>query len=380
MPPATEVVSGLVLDGRYRIGEAIGHGGMATVYRAWDAAVGREVALKLFPPAPNPDEALRYEAEIGVLAQLSHPNLVALYDAGSSPAANHVPHPFIVMELVAGPTLADLLADGPLPADRVARIGQQLAEALAHVHGALVVHRDVKPANVLLVDGAETEVPGRTVVKLADFGIARLIDADRLTLTGTTMGTAAYLSPEQANGGPVGPPTDVYALGLVLLECLTGQKAFTGTVAEVAAARLTTDPPIPEEIGAAWAALLHEMTRRDPAERITLPDAAARLGALGDVTATAELPTPPQPTRRLGAGTAQVGMAEVTAARVDVRGGRAPARGRLAGLLLTAVVVALTGAAVLLPTAREGTEVPPPVPVDGPLGTALEDLLRSVQP
>src|SRR5665647_2362775 len=132
------------------------------------------------------------------------------------------------MEFVAGPTLAALLKAGPLPTRTTSAIGRQLAEALVAVHDGHVIHRDVKPANVLLVDAAET--PGGELspprVKLADFGIARVIDAARLTLTGLTMGTATYLSPEQAAGAAVGPPSDVYSLGLVLLECLSGHKAF----------------------------------------------------------------------------------------------------------------------------------------------------------
>ena len=386
MPPATDPAVGLLLDDRYRLDEAIGQGGMATVYRAWDTTLGRDVALKLFPPAPDEDDALRFTAEVGFLAQLTHPNLVALYDGASAPAGNQTPRSYIVMELVAGPTLADLLAEGPLPADRVTRIGHQLADALAYVHAAQVVHRDVKPANVLGVYDAPDGDATRTAVKLADFGIARLISADRVTRTGTTLGTATYLSPEQAAGEAVGPPTDVYALGLVLLECLTGQKAFTGTFAEVAAARLTTAPPIPDEVGAAWGDLLRDMTRRDPAERVTMVDAAARLSLLNDEagTHTVELGTLPQ-TRRLpnvpgsdadpgprpGGGVAEAGVGSR----------RGLARRRLVGLVLVGVVAAaLAFAWFLRPTAAEETEAPTPVPIDGPLGVALDELLRSVHP
>jgi serine/threonine protein kinase len=381
------VAVGLVLDGRYRLDKAIGHGGMATVYRAWDTTLGRDVALKLFPPAPDADDALRFDAEIGFLAQLSHPNLVALYDGASAPVGNHLPRSYIVMELVAGPTLADLLAGGPLPAGRVTRIGHQLADALAYVHAAQVVHRDVKPANVLGVHDAPDGDATRTAVKLADFGIARLISADRVTATGTTLGTATYLSPEQAAGEAVGPPTDVYALGLVLLECLTGRKAFTGTFAEVAAARLTTAPPIPDEVGAAWGGLLRDMTRRDPAERVTMADAAARLSLLDDAegSVTVELGTSPQATRRIpivpgiiadpgpGAG----GGAAGAGAGV----GRGLTRWRPVALVLAGVLAAVLALAWFLgPTAAEETEAPTSVPIDGPLGAALDDLVRSVQP
>jgi eukaryotic-like serine/threonine-protein kinase len=287
-PGPVDVAHGVVLDGRYRIEDVVGQGGMATVYRAHDEALGRDVAIKLFPPTPDSDEVLRHQAEIRVLSQMNHPGLVALHDAGSAYAGGPLQQTYIVMELVPGPTLADLLATGPLTRTHTARIGRQLAEAIATVHAADVVHRDIKPANILLVERASAvrEAPDAAlttgpIVKLADFGIARFADGARLTMTGTTLGTATYLSPEQATGAPVGPATDVYALGLVLLECLTGRKAFTGTVAEVAAARLTTDPPIPPELSAQWRSLLEGMTSRDPDSRLTMVEAARRLGALG---------------------------------------------------------------------------------------------------
>ena len=205
-----------------------------------------------------------------------------LLDAGTGFAGGPAPQTYIVMEFVAGPTLAALLQVGPLPKRTTAVIGRQLAEALMAVHDGQVIHRDVKPANVLLVDMAETPggEPSPPRVKLADFGIARVIDAARLTLTGLTMGTATYLSPEQAVGSAVGPPSDVYSLGLVLLECLTGHKAFNGSIMEVAAARLTTAPSIPADLGSEWAHLLTAMTRREPAERISTAEAASLLGAL----------------------------------------------------------------------------------------------------
>ncbi|EYR61870.1 hypothetical protein N866_14835, partial [Actinotalea ferrariae CF5-4] len=286
-----DVAHGVVLDGRYRIEDVVGQGGMATVYRAHDEVLGRDVAVKLFPPTPDSDEVLRHQAEIRVLSQMNHPGLVALHDAGSAYAGGPLQQTYIVMELVPGPTLADLLATGPLAARHTARIGRQLAEAIATVHAADVVHRDIKPANILLVERASAirEDPDAAlttgpIVKLADFGIARFADGARLTMTGTTLGTATYLSPEQATGAGAGPATDVYALGLVLLECLTGRKAFTGTVAEVAAARLTTDPPIPADVDPGWAALLRGMTAREPSARLTMVEAARQLGALGGGT------------------------------------------------------------------------------------------------
>ncbi|WP_308121630.1 serine/threonine-protein kinase [Actinotalea ferrariae] len=294
---------GVLLDDRYRLEDVLGQGGMATVYRAHDLVLDRDVAVKLFPPvADDADDLLRHRSEMRVLAQLSHPGLVTLHDAGAAFTGGPMRQTYLVMELVDGPTLADRLTEGPLSPRHTARLGRQVAEALAVVHAADVVHRDVKPANVLLVDrdrlaAAAAEDPAAAVttgpiVKLADFGIARLADGARLTVTGTTLGTATYLSPEQAAGSPVGPPTDVYALGLVLLECLTGRKAFTGTVVEVAAARLNSAPPIPTEFGPEWVVVLQGMTRMRPEERLTASEAANRLAALAeDGVTTGEVPT-----------------------------------------------------------------------------------------
>ncbi|WP_246169487.1 serine/threonine-protein kinase [Actinotalea subterranea] len=301
--PQADMVRGVLLDDRYRLEDVLGQGGMATVYRAHDTVLGRDVAIKLFPPvAEHAEDVLRHQAEIRVLGQLSHPGLVTLHDAGSAHVGGPLRQTYLVMELVHGPTLADRLHEGPLSSRHAARVGRQMAEALATVHAAGVVHRDVKPANVLLVDRDGTQerasedpalaLTTGPVVKIADFGIALLADGARLTVTGTTLGTATYLSPEQAAGGVVGPATDVYALGLVLLECLTGRKAFTGTVVEVAAARLTTSPQVPTAFGAAWAEVLSAMTRRRPEERPPAAEVAAHLAAILDAPVPAgDVPT-----------------------------------------------------------------------------------------
>ena len=220
------------VGGRYRLEQLVGRGGSAEVWAAEDEALGRRVALKLVT-ATGGEDAGRVGDEARLLARLSHPGLVPVYDAGTDEAGR----PWVVMELVLGETLADAVARGPLSPERTAEVGRVLAEALAHVHGEGLVHRDVKPANVLL--GRD----GR--VRLTDFGIARLVDAARVTSTGMMVGTASYLAPEQVAGEPVGPPADVYALGLVLLECLTGQREYAGSTVEVALARLQRPPQVP---------------------------------------------------------------------------------------------------------------------------------------
>ena len=259
-----------IVAGRYRVDTLIGRGGMAAVYRAQDMSLGRTVALKLFAATGESDkDEGRKTSEIRLLASLKHHALVTLYDASDGSALDGEPA-FMAMELVEGPTLSQLLDAGPLDRREVARMGVDLAEALHVVHAAGIVHRDLKPSNVLL---EESTSPDRTFrVKLADFGIAYVVDSTRLTLPGTLVGTAAYLSPEQAKGEPPTPASDVYSLGLVLLEALTGLRAFPGSMIEAATARLLRDPVVPESVGADWAALLVAMTNRDPEQR---PDALA---------------------------------------------------------------------------------------------------------
>ena len=206
------------LGGRYRLGERLGRGGMADVLVAHDELLDRRVAVKVLRDSPDSEtNRRRFVSEARILGRLSHPGLVTVLDAGMSDEA-----PYLVMELLPGGTLADLIDRGAQPVDRVAGLGAQVAAALAAVHGAGVIHRDVKPSNVLL------DAEGRA--RLADFGIARLVgDTVRATRTGHTVGTTAYLAPEQAAGEDIATAADVYSLGLVLIELLTGTPAFTGT-------------------------------------------------------------------------------------------------------------------------------------------------------
>ena len=276
-----------VVAGRYRVGTLIGRGGMAAVYRAQDLSLGRTVALKLFAAAgeSEKDEG-RKTSEIRLLASLKHHALVTLYDASDGSALDGEPA-FMAMELVEGPTLSQLLDAGPLDRREVARMGADLAEALHVVHAAGIVHRDLKPSNVLLEDS--TSPDRRFRVKLADFGIAYVVDSTRLTMPGTLVGTAAYLSPEQAKGEPPTPASDVYSLGLVLLESLTGERAFPGSMIEAATARLLRDPVVPESVGADWAGLLVAMTNRDPEQR---PDAMSVARSIHEFSTTGNQESP----------------------------------------------------------------------------------------
>ncbi|WP_166789692.1 serine/threonine-protein kinase [Cryobacterium fucosi] len=269
---------GLRLADRFRIDRLIGAGGMAVVYEATDVVLGRTVAVKLFRMDTADDAGPeRQTGEVAVLASLNHFALVTLFDAGTA-VIEGVPRAFIVMEFVNGRDLRSRISDGPVLPAEVAEIGADLGEALHYVHSQGIIHRDIKPANVLL---APSGFPGRGMhAKLADFGIARLFDATHLTKTGALLGTAGYLSPEQAMGEPIGPPSDVYSLGLVLLECLTGERAFPGSAVESAMARLQRDPVIPDFLDSGWAEVLGGMTSRVVAERFTAEQAAVRLRSL----------------------------------------------------------------------------------------------------
>ncbi len=248
---------------------------MADVYEAEDRLLQRQVAVKLFRAAAASDRA-RFDAEIVVLAALNHPGLVQVYDAGDQDG-----DAYVVLELIEGPTLAARLErGGPVPPIEVADLGIQVADALAYVHERGVVHRDVTPSNVLC--GSD----GRP--RLADFGIARLVDTTRITAAATAVGTAAYMAPEQVQGLDVTPAADVYSLGLVLLEMLTGRRAFTGGPQEVAVARLARDPDIGTGVPGAWRDLLRAMTQRAASDR---PSAAAVRDRLAGVLDGAEVRT-----------------------------------------------------------------------------------------
>ncbi|HET8959468.1 serine/threonine-protein kinase [Nocardioides sp.] len=261
-----------VLADRYRLEEILGRGGMAEVWRATDPVLHRSVAVKLLrDTADDETDRQRFTAEARTLARLSHPGLVMLLDAGIK-----AERPYLVLELVEGRTLEQECGGRPAAPERVAEIGRELAAALAYAHGAGVIHRDVKPSNVLL--GHD----GR--IKLADFGIARLIgETVRHTRTGQAIGTAAYLSPEQVRGEDVTVATDVYSLGLLLLEALTGERAYPGTPTEAALARLSRQPEIPDSLPADWAGLLAQMTSLDDTDRPSADEVVARLREIGRV-------------------------------------------------------------------------------------------------
>ncbi|KQM37043.1 serine/threonine-protein kinase [Microbacterium sp. Leaf203] len=268
--------AGDILGGRYILRERIGAGGMGRVFRARDEVLARDVAIKIFyADAADEPEPFRRMSEARALAALAHPSLVTLYDARLT-GDDQV---YLVMELVDGPSLQRRIEQGPLAPAEVAGIVADLAGALTVVHDAGIVHRDVKPSNVLLrpVRGG---VRSHEAV-LADFGVARLIGATRLTTPGTVIGTAAYLAPEQVRGEAPRAASDVYALGLLAIEALTRLHPFGGgTLQETLLARLARQPEIPGSYGFEWQSLLTSMTAFDPDERPTAANVVERAEAL----------------------------------------------------------------------------------------------------
>ncbi len=258
--------AGRTLAGRYLLHEEIATGGMGTVWRAEDELLSRAVAVKLVHPAHADDTARRrLHREALAAARLSHPNIVAVFDAGEDGA-----DAYIVMELVVGPTLRRVIDDtGQMPVPTVVHVAIQIADALDAAHRNGVVHRDVKPGNVL--------VPHDAPVKVMDFGIAHAVGGQELTDAGTVMGTARYLAPEQLEGHEVDGHADVYSLGLVLFEMLTGHPPFRGdTDMASALARLSRAAPAVRldrpEVPAALDDLVHRCLARAPHAR---PDAHA---------------------------------------------------------------------------------------------------------
>ncbi|MFF4487816.1 protein kinase [Streptomyces sp. NPDC001544] len=258
---------GAVLAGRYRVDALLGRGGAADVHEGFDLQLRRPVAVKVFRVGSDTQTEERFADEALLLARLQHPGLVTVHDYGRDRG-----RPFLVMQLLKGPTLRARTVAGVLPRAEVCAVGAAVAEALAHVHAAGVVHRDVKPSNILM-DEAGTP-------HLTDFGISRLIDATAHTATGALVGTAAYLAPEQVMGREVGPAADVYALGLTLLECLKGRLEYDGAPLEAAIARLHRTPVVPACVDRDLSRLLQAMTALDENERPGAEACAEALAAL----------------------------------------------------------------------------------------------------
>jgi eukaryotic-like serine/threonine-protein kinase len=354
-----------VLGGRYALAAVLGTGGMATVGRARDEVLGREVAVKVLSPpyAADPGFAARFEREARHAAAVSHPRLVTVFDCGVDGGT-----PYLVMELVTGRTLRQVLDEaGPLPAGQAAAIAAAVCEGLQAAHAAGLVHRDIKPANL---------IPAGGEAKILDFGIARAEGTAAGTATGIVLGTAAYLSPEQAAGRPAGPSSDLYALGCVLFEMLTGAPPFTAESAVGLACRHVHDDPGPASARRPGVpASLDQMTTRllakDPAARPA--DAAAARAGLLAALAPDPAPGPPAagvpgaPRRRRGPRRSETVLAAALAAALAA----------LATLLVTgpgstrpAAPAARPAATVTVPASPAATVTVPARPAATPRAAA----------
>jgi serine/threonine protein kinase len=378
------------IGGRYRLGERLGHGGMGEVFVAHDLRLDREVALKLLRADLAGQDGMRDRvvAEARLAARLTHPHVVGVLDTGEQDG-----RPFVVMERLSGRTLRDELAEGPLPAERVRDVGLQVLRALAAAHELGIVHRDVKPGNILDA--------GVGTWKVADFGIAKWVHADEtLTGTGELLGSPSYLAPERIDGQQAGPASDLYAVGVLLYEALTGRKPFEGDDPLTLAAAIregrcepptAIDPSADPEI----ATVIERAMRRDPAERYESAEAMAsallgeEAGAI-DRAATTPVTAPSDATDTDPAGneTVRIPKMEQTArlpsqppeprAHVMPRPSRAV-------VIVAGAIVAVTLLLVLALTVFTGGDAPPPGTTNGttlpaPLEDALTRLEDSVRP
>ncbi|MCP2340251.1 WD40 repeat domain-containing serine/threonine protein kinase [Actinomadura rupiterrae] len=352
--------SGVSMIGRYRILGLIGRGGMGRVWRAFDTELGREVAVKELRLPDEIDDAerrqwyARAEREARAAARLRHPGIVALHDRVTGEDGR----PWLVMELVAGRSLdAVIREDGPLPPERVADLGRQMLDALttAHAHG--IVHRDVKPANVLL-DG------DRAV--LTDFGIAALDGDATITKSGVLIGTPAYMAPEQVRGRPATAASDLWSLGATLYAAVEGRPPFEGPTHGAIFVAIATEEPSPPEKAGPLADVLTALLQKDPESRATADDVRPRLAPARPAAPPAAPPRTevlPSPGKTLVAGSERSGL------------GR---RGRVAGIAAGVAVVLAVGTAFTVKGFSGGGAKPrvaashsslPPLPADGILDT-----------
>ena len=398
---------GTILGGRYRLVELLGEGGMATIFRAVDTQLGRDVAVKLLRPEylRDPDFSSRFRQEAQNAASLNHPNVVSVYDYGEDPDG-----PYIVMEFVDGEDLATILRrNGSLPPPQAARIAAAVARALAAAHARGIVHRDVKPGNVLI--GRD----GR--VKVVDFGIARAVAEAQMTLPGTTLGSVHYFSPEQARGETATNESDIYALGIVLFEMLTGTRPWEGdSAASVALARLSGPVPDPVLVRPSLPTDLAAITRKAlaplPIDRFAsatsmaealessrtaaaapgIPAAAVGAGAAASVAAGAGLAASAgvarsNPTVTSYPEDAYAGAGDVPAGSPSSGSGRSPVEDEGAG---TSPIVWVAGIAAILLLAGIGfivfqllsspsTPVAQPVAVPEFVGKLLADATQEAE-
>ena len=400
----TDALTGRRLGGRYLIGARLGGGGMAIVYRAFDERLDRDVAVKVLDTMHGADseQRARFEIEARAAASITHPNVVAVHDVGIEGDPPNV-LPYIVMECLPGRTLADEFAAGPWPAARANAVLDEILAALGAAHAKGVLHRDIKPGNVLLDES------GRA--KLADFGIARITPGD-LTLTGMVMGTPAYLAPERVAGRPATVRSDLYAVGVLGYEGLAGVRPFAGDSPIALAHAIHAGDPRPlseqrPDVPRALTAAIMRALATEPADRPQSADEFRRLlagaGPPVAVTATATAPVPPvaavTPTARRAVTAPTLAPPPTpTPIPTTVQPAMQPAvprpatrRGTVIAVLVASIVIGLavgtiwsvvrrdSGGAGAGPGPAVTTTVPAPA-VPEPLRDPFDRLERAVQP
>ncbi|MEU4773698.1 protein kinase [Micromonospora sp. NPDC023644] len=324
--------SEVVLSGRYRLDERVATGGMGDVWRGKDLVLGRQVAVKVLLPAlvSDPDFIARFRAEARIMAALRHPGIVQVFDCGEDDLPDGGRADYLVMEFVTGQPLSKRIeAAGRLDVAETMAIVAQVAQALHAAHLGGIVHRDVKPSNLLVQEDGS--------VVLVDFGVARSTNVTSITSTNAVPGTALYMAPEQAAGRPVSGATDIYALGAVAYCCLSGSPPFTGdNPLQVAVRHLDDEPPeLPHDVPEAVRALVSRALAKDPADRFSSAAAMAE-------AARAAVSDPSAPTAMVPAAAAAGGVDRGT--RTDAPVGATVARRKLRGTLVgaaAAVLVAL---------------------------------------
>lgn len=348
----------VLLAGRYEVRDRLGRGGMAEVRDGWDSRLRRPVAIKLLHPAASAQSGMRnrFDAEAHAAAALSHPNIVAVYDSGE-----HAGRPFIVMERLPGETLADEVRRGPLSQDRVHAVLDNVLAALTAAHSAAILHRDIKPGNILLGAGGE-------IIKVADFGIAKTPEATN-TLTGNILGTIAYLSPERLAGAPACVADDLYAVGVVGYEALAGHRPFPQeNVAALAGAILHGRPPqlagLRPDVDPHLIMVIERAMAHDPGQRFGSADEMrAALHGLRDAAAGARvypatkplaMPVPGSPTN-----TFVPALVEPASRRRKLLGVLAV----LAVLIIVPLALALDASSSHAPVVPATNGTPSPVPV-----------------
>ncbi len=352
---------GSLVAGRYRIDSLIAAGGMGEVWRATDEVLGRVVSVKFLHPQFAADESFleRMLREARAASAINHPGVVAVYDFGRIDPEDGVPTSYIVMEHVDGPSLSQILTDGPLGVDESLKILEQTAAALHAAHLAGVVHRDVKPGNIIMAPSGH--------VKLTDFGIARSQDTSTITDSGSITGTATYLSPEQATGDKATESSDLYSLGVVIYSCLSGDVPFTrdGPVAIALAHLKDPPPPLPEEIPSGVSELVMSLLEKQPNDRPVDAQAVSAQAALlrghNLTEPVPPVPTGPAPTALAGAATAETEPTTVSPVEEEQGPEEPPRRDRRRlFLILGAIAAALALVAAYLVFGRGGEPVTMP--------------------